>query len=342
MKQSWALIRETFSEWSEDRASRLAASLAYYTVFCIAPLLVIIVRVAALVFGTVAARHELSGQLQGLMGKGAAGAVDALVVTKASAPASGGTIATLLSIAMFAYAATVLFDELQDSMNTIWEIDRRTTSGWWRTIRHQLVSCAIVLCAVLLFMASLLVSTLLPVASHYLSGDAEYLGRPLEVVVSLVVFTLVFATGFKVLPDAKVAWRDVWIGAAATAGLFTLGKYLIGLYLVRSSATSIYGATGAAAVLLIWVYYSAQVLFLGAEFTQVYARRHGRQIEPKSRADAGGQDAPENPPGDYEARTARRGKGPSSRPRGSLPWPVTVVALIAGFAAGRFTRWRRR
>ena len=185
------------------------------------------------------------------------------------------------------YASTVLFDELQDSMNTIWEVERKVSDSWWGILRHQLVSLVMVVTAVLLFLVSLVLSTFLPIVNHYAKGGGSTLGRPVEVIASLIIFTVLFATIFKLVPDATIAWRDVWIGAAATGSLFTLGKYLIGIYLARSSGSSIYGATGAVAVLLVWVYYSAHVFFIGAEFTQVFARRHGRQIEPGRRNEKG-------------------------------------------------------
>jgi membrane protein len=272
LKEIWVLMRRTFSKSSEDRVSRLAASLAYYTVFCIAPLLVIAVRVAAFFFGQGAARKQLSEQLSGLMGQEAASALFSLV-TKASAPRSGGTVATILSIVLFGYAAIILFDELQDSMNTIWDVQSTPKSSWWRTFRDQLLSVAFVVTTVFLFLISLVISTALPAVNHYLNESAARVGRPAEAIASLVLFTFVFAFCYKFLPDTKIAWKDVWIGAVLAGGLFALGKNLLGDYLVRSSGKSIYGATGSVAVVLVWVYYSARVFFFGAEFTRVYRSR---------------------------------------------------------------------
>ena len=254
----------------------MSASLAYYTVFCIAPLLVIAVRVAAFFFGQGAARKQLSAQLNGLMGKEAAGAVFSLV-TKASVPDSGGFIATILSVSLFGYAAIILFDELQDSMNAIWEVEKKRTSSWWTTLRDQVLSLIIVLATIVLFLISLSVSAAWPAVNHYVSGGGAGLGRPVEVIASLVIFSPLFATAYRFLPDAKVEWKDVWIAAVLAGGMFTLGKHLLSVYLVRSSGTSIYGATGSVAVILIWVYYSARVFFLGAEFTQVYSHRQRLQ-----------------------------------------------------------------
>lgn len=273
----WRLLKQTYVEWSDDRVSRLAAALAYYTAFSVAPLIVIAIRVAGIVFGERAAREEVSRQLQALMGPSAADAVESLM-TRAAQAGSGGRVATVLGIAFFLYAASNLFAELQDSMNSIWDVKLRPGLGWWATIRHRLWSFAMVLGSGFLLMVSLLASAALAAASRYVNADLP--GRVLNVVASLVVFTLVFALIYKVMPDAQIRWRDVWIGAVATAGLFTLGKFLIGLYLARPSVSSVYGAAGSLAILLLWVYYSAHVLFIGAEFTQVYARRYGRRIRP--------------------------------------------------------------
>jgi membrane protein len=246
-------------------------------------LLVIAVRVASLFFGQGAARKQLSAQLNGLMGKEAAGAVFALV-TKASAPGSGGFIATILSAALFGYAAIILFDELQNSMNTIWDVQSTRKSPWWTTLRNQLLSLVLVLTTIVLFLISLAISAAWPAVNHYVSGGGSGLGRPVEVLASMVIFSPLFATAYRFLPDAKVAWKDVWVAAVLAGGLFTLGKHLLSAYLVRSSGTSIYGATGSVAVILIWVYYSARVFFLGAEFTQVYSHRKQLGVAPRKSA----------------------------------------------------------
>jgi membrane protein len=273
LKTAWLLTKRTFKECSMDRVSRLSASVAYFAVFCIAPLLVIAVRTAAIFFGKGAANEQLSAQLKVVMGAQAAGAVLSLV-TKAASPASYSVFATVISIALFVYAALILFDELQQSMNTIWKVERKPCKSWSKKFRDQLVSLGIVLGTLLLFLISLLISTGLPAVASSAHRVTHFLGRPVEVTASLTIFSLVFAIGYKFLPNAKVAWADVWIAAIAAGALFTLGKYLLGAYLVRSSGTSFYGVTGSVAVVLIWVYYSARVFFFGAEFTQVYSQRN--------------------------------------------------------------------
>lgn len=277
VRDAWGLLKQTFAEWSEDRVSRLSAALAYYTAFSVAPLILIAVWVAGAVFGEAAARREVSGQMQTLLGREAAGAIDDML-NRANAHGAGGTWATVVGVGFFIYAAFSLFAELQDSMNTIWEVKPRPGLRWWPTIRKRLLPFAMVLGTIFLLIVSLLASAVLAAAGRVV--PLHFHGRVVGAVASLAVFTFLFAMLFKFLPDVRIAWRDVWLGAAATAGLSTLGKFLIGLYLARPSSWSAYGAAGSVAILLLWVYYSAQVLFIGAEFTQVYARWRGRPIEP--------------------------------------------------------------
>ena len=357
-REAWALVKQTFAEWWEHRVSRLAASLAYYTAFSIAPLLIIAVRVAGLVFDEASAREEVSAQLRGLMGPEAADAVEALL-EKAAAPGSGGTLATVLGVAFFIYAATNLFAELQDAMNTIWDVKPKPDAGWWPTVRGRLLSFAMVLGTGFLLMVSLVLSAALAAASRYLGGggDTGAVWRAVNLAASLGVFTVMFAMIFKLLPDVLIRWRDVLMGAAATAVLFTLGKFLISLYLARPTVSSVYGAAGSLAILLIWVYYSAHVLFLGAEFTQVYARRHGRRIRPDPgavrvtaedrarrgiprvehvRAAARDEEAAPREQSGPPPAPARAGVRGLTRHRVLLP----LLALFTGFLAGRLTRRR--
>lgn len=343
LRQAWGLVKQTFVEWWEDSVSRLAASLAFYTAFAIAPLLVIAVRVAGIVFEQKAARSEVSAQLRGVVGAEAAAAIEAML-EQVSAAGSGGTVATVLGLLFFVYASTSLFAELQDAMNTIWEVKPKPDRGWGHAIRRRLLPFAMVLGTGFLLMVSLVLSAALAAASRYVGGSGG-LGQVLNLAASLALFTLLFAAIYKVLPDVDIGWSDVWVGAAATAALFALGKFLIGLYLARPSVSSVYGAAGSLAILLLWVYYSAHVLFLGAEFTQVFARRHGRRIRPDSDAVEVTEleRARQGIPHDLAAKTA---EGPA---RLTPPPPlrggrvsVSVVALLIGFALGRLARRQRR
>lgn len=279
------LLKETVHEWQEDKASRLAAALAYYTAFSIAPLIIIAIAIAALVFGEEAARGGIDDQLRGLLGSEGAAAVQEMI--KSSRQPAEGTIATLLSLVFLLFGASGVFGQLQDALNTIWEVAPKPGRGIKGFIKDRFLSFAMVAGIGFLLLVSLLVSTLLAGVGNFL-GDKipglTFLWGTLNFFISFGVITLLFALIYKVLPDVKITWGDVWIGAIITALLFTLGKSLIGLYLGNSSVGSTYGAAGSFVVFLIWVYYSAQILFFGAEFTQVYANRYGSQIVPADNA----------------------------------------------------------
>jgi membrane protein len=275
-KTIWSLLKETFSEWSEDKASRLAAALAYYTIFSLAPLLIIVIAVAGLVFGQEAARAELFAQIQGLVGQEGAQLIETMVES-ASQPTSG-IIATTIAIATILFGAIGLFGQLQDALNTIWEVEPKPERGIFGMIKDRFLSFTMVLGIGFLLLVSLIISAVVSALNPYLTDllpGSIYLIQILNFVISFGVITLLFAMIYKVLPDVEIAWSDVWIGAAVTSLLFSVGKFLIGLYLGNSSAGSAYGAAGSLVILLLWVYYSTQILLFGAEFTQVYAKRYG-------------------------------------------------------------------
>ncbi|MBI1914821.1 MAG: YihY/virulence factor BrkB family protein [Planctomycetes bacterium] len=285
LAETWELLRDTAKEWWDDNAPRLGASLAFYTLLSLAPLLVVVTAIAGLTFGKEAAEGQLVAQLRDLVGPQGAQAIQTLLVN-AQEPTTG-VLATLVSLVMLLLGATGVFSELQDALNIVWEVEAQRPSGLWAAIRDRFLSFVMVLAIGFLLLVSLVASAALTALGNYAGGLLPDSGRWLRVAdfgVSFAVITLLFALLYKVLPDAKVAWRDVWVGAAVTALLFTVGKFLIGLYLGSSSIGSAYGAAGSLAVFLVWVYYSAQILFLGAEFTQVYAQRHGRPIVPKGNA----------------------------------------------------------
>ena len=281
---TWELLKETYKSWDEDRAPRLAAALAYYTIFALAPLLIIAIAVAALFFDEAQVRQNMLSQVGELVGQNARQAIEAMI--EGARKPTAGLIATAIGVVTLLVAAGGLFGQLQDALNTIWEVQPKPGRGIWGILRDRVLSFAMVLGAGLLLLASLIIGTVLSAAGRFM-GDAGYqawLWQTINLAVSFGITTVLFAMLFKILPDAKVRWRDVWIGAAATAALFSLGRFLIGWYLGQAATESTYGAAGSLVALLIWIYYSTQILFLGAEFTQVYARAHGSEIEPTKNA----------------------------------------------------------
>ncbi len=271
------LGKETVTRWTEDKASALAAALAYYALFSLAPLVLIAVAVAGLVFGRQAAEGQLYTQIAGLVGDASAKAVQGLVASMHQQK-GGGVIATIIGIATLLFGASGVFAQLQDSMNTIWKAKPPTTNGIVEFLRVRLLSFSMVLGIGFLLLVSLVLSAILAAVGDYLGSfipGGAAVGQVLNATVSLVVVTVLFAMIFKLLPDTKVAWRDVWLGALVTSLLFTIGKFAIGFYLGKASVASSYGAAGSVVILLLWVYYSSLILYFGAEFTHVYSMRHG-------------------------------------------------------------------
>jgi membrane protein len=280
----WRIFRQAGSQWVADKAPRLGAALAYYTIFSIAPLLIITIAVAGLVFGADAARGQITGQVEHLVGRQGGEAVQAMV-QNASEPGKGA-LGTALGVAMLLFGAAGLFGQLQDALNTVWEVRPKPGRGVWGFVRDRFLSLTMVLGVAFLLLVSLVVSAALA-ALGGLFGDWQtgVVGQVVTTAIGLIVITVLFALIYKFLPDAEVAWRDVWLGAALTAGLFTLGKFLIGLYLGRASVGSAYGAAGSLAVLLVWLYYAAQIFLFGAELTKAYANQLGSRIKPKEHAE---------------------------------------------------------
>lgn len=273
----WRLARQVSTAWLDDYVPSMGAALAYYTMFSLAPLLLIVIAVAGLVFGEDAARGEIQAQLSALMGQGGAGAVQDLL-RSVRQPAEG-TAATLLGLALLLVGATTVFGELQDALDRIWRVPARArSSGWLALVRSRLLSFGMILAIGFLLMVSLVVSATLAAMGRWWTpvfGDWIVLATLSNAIVSFLLVAVMFALIYKVMPRVRVQWRDVWIGALFTALLFTLGKSLIGLYVGRSGVTSGFGAAGSLVVVLLWVYYSAQIFLLGAEFTWVYANAFG-------------------------------------------------------------------
>lgn len=281
----WVLLKETFSEWNADKASRLAAALAYYTIFSLAPLLIIAIAIAGAVFGEEAARGEIVGQIQGLVGREGAQFIET-AIENANKPREG-RIASLIGVAILLFGASGLFAQLQDALNTIWEVQPKPGRGLFGILRARFLSFAMVLGVGFLLLVSLIVSAALTAAISYfghLLPGVDFLWQLVNFILSFAVPTVLFGLIYKVLPDVKIAWSDVWIGAAITSLLFSIGRYALGTYLGNSGFSSTYGAAGSVVIILVWVYYAAQILFFGAEFTQVYARRYGSKIVPDKNA----------------------------------------------------------
>ena len=285
-KKLFSLLKQTFSEWSEDKAPVFAAALAYYTVFSLAPLLVIIIGVLGIIYGQSDAQDQIIKQIGELTSPGVAETIGG--VLDAQADSGGGVLATVLGTITLLVGATGVFAQLQNALNTIWEVKPDPDKGGvMHLILVRLLSLGMVLAIAFLLLVSLLLSTALSVLGNYFSDvlpGAEFVWQIVNVLVSFGVITLLFALIFKYLPDVKIAWGDVWVGAAVTSLLFVVGKFLISWYLSRGGVASTYGAAGSLVVLLLWVYYSAQILFFGAEFTQVYAKEEGSRIVPSKDA----------------------------------------------------------
>jgi membrane protein len=301
VKRAWYLVKTTASDWMEDDATRLAASLAYYSILSLAPLVVLALAIAGFAFSEEAARGGISRELGGLVGSSGAEAVEG-IVKNAKAPAAG-ILSSIVGIVVLLFGASGVFGELQAALNAIWEVAPKPGRGIMGIIRDRLFSFAMVMGVAFLLLVSLVVSAALAGIGRFLSGrlpGGEVLWQGVNFVISFGVIAALFAVLFKTVPDAKVAWRDVWVGGLVTAGLFTLGKFLIGLYLGKSTISSSYGAAGSLVLLVIWVYYSASILLFGAEFTQVYAGAFGSRIRPADNAVA----APHLTPGEPQPKGA--------------------------------------
>jgi membrane protein len=274
---TWRLMKDAAIAWRDDYAPSMGAALAYYTTFSAAPLLLIVVSVAGLVFGQEAARGEIFNQLRGLIGEQGAIAMQGLLQS-VNKPAEGA-LATVIGVVVLLVGSTTVFAELQDSLDRIWRAPVRDRSGGlWSLLRARVLSFGMILGIGFLLMVSLVVSAALSALGRWwapMFGGWELLLQGVNLLVSFVLITVIFALIYKIMPRVRVAWRDVWVGASATALLFSIGKSLIGLYIGHSGVTSGFGAAGSLVVVLLWVYYSAQIFLLGAEFTWVYAHSHG-------------------------------------------------------------------
>lgn len=275
--ESLSLSKQAITAWLDDAAPSMGAALSYYTIFSLAPLLLIVMSVAGFVFGAEAARGELFGQLRGLMGADAAQSVQTLLASL-DKPVQG-VGASVVGVALLVIGATSVFGELQNSLDRIWRAPlRKKNSGLWNLLRERLLSIGMILGLAFLLMVSLLAGAFVSALGKWwapIFGGWEIVAQIANAAVGFILSTLVFAMIYKLMPRAQVRWRDVWIGAIVTSALFTMGKFLIGLYIGKSAVASGFGAAGSIAVILVWVYYSAQIFLIGAEFTWVYAQKFG-------------------------------------------------------------------
>ncbi len=286
IRSTFKLLKQAFQEWQQDQASLLAAALAYYTVFSITPLLVIAIAIAGAVFGQDTARREILEQINGLVGEQGAQAIE-MALANADQPQLSSA-ASIISVVVLLIGASGVFAQLQQALNTVWNVKTKPDAGIGEFIRKRLLSFGMVLTIGFLLLVSLIISAMLSGISKLeinLLPGFTILWQLLNLAISFGFISLLFALIYKYLPDVKIRWQDVWVGAIITALLFTLGKFLIGLYLGRGSFASSYGAAGSLIVFLAWVFYSAQILLFGAEFTQVYARKYGKGIRPDSHAE---------------------------------------------------------
>ena len=321
---------DAFKEFLEDKAPRLGAALAYYTIFSIGPLLLITVAMAGLFLGQEAARGQVSEELGKYFGPQMAQALEQMI--EAAAKPKSGRLATIVGLLTLFLGASGLFAQLKDALNTIWNVETKSAVGFWAFIKERFLSMAMVLGIGFLLLVSLVfdaaISALGPWLTRLIGGEA--IVHALSLVISFAIATVLFAAIFRILPDLKISWHDVWLGAVFTSLLFVLGKWGLGFYLGKAAVGSAYGAAGSLVILLVWVYWSAQILFFGAECTQVYARKFGTLRGDTSKE---------------EARTAAtrvedRPKTAEPVPPRALPMPVQarrsrgVLKVAAGGVAG--------
>jgi membrane protein len=342
VKSLWSLAKESVSQWSDDYAASMGAALAYYTIFSIAPLFVIAIALAGFFFGEDAARGEIFGQLRGLIGDEGASAIQGVV--KSAGQTGHGTFAAIAGVVTLLLGATSVFGELQSDLDRIWDSPKPKQSGLWGMLRGRVLSFGMVLGIGFLLLVSLVLSAALSALGHFWSGwfpGWEVLLQVINFVVGFAVVTGLFAMIYKLLPRCDIGWKDVWIGAMVTSLLFSVGKLLIGLYLGKSSVASSFGAAGSLVIVLLWVYYSAQIFLLGAEFTWVYSYRHGtrRHLEKpaaKSSTPRAAEAAAQKQEGGTPAQPSTDSTAPSPR-QSAPPAPrrpaVGRLRIAAGIAA---------
>ncbi len=280
------IVKDTFRDFSDDNCPRMAAALSYYTVFSLPPLLLLILAIIGFFVDPGDAQGRFMDQIIGLVGPQGGEAMRTMV-EQANHPKGG--IMAVVGIATLLFGATGAFAQLQEALNTAWEVEPDPKQGGFKNfIGKRLLSFGMILVIAFMLLVSFVVSALVSafgdLLNNYLGGAGQVIGQVVQIVLGLLVTWGLFAVMFKVLPDAKITWKDVWVGAFVTALLFTIGRFLIGLYLGKSESANAFGAAAALAIIFVWIYYAAIILFLGAEFTQVWVKRQGRRIEPEAGA----------------------------------------------------------
>ena len=286
--ETWSLLKQTFNAWQDDYAASMGAALAYYTLFSIAPLLLLVIAIAGFVFGADAARGEILEQLRDLMGEDGAHAIQGLLLSVSEPAKSAG--AALFGLATLIIGATTVFAELQGDLDRIWRApERAKSSGLWSFIRARLLSFGLILGIAFLLMVSLVLSAAVAALGKWwgpLFTGWEVTLQTVNFIVSFGLTTVLFSMIYKLMPRVRIAWHDVWVGALVTAFLFVIGKLLIGLYIGKSGIASGFGAAASLVIILVWVYYSAQIFLFGAEFTWVYAHKQGSKRDQASELSA--------------------------------------------------------
>ena len=357
-KRLWATTKETVNEFLQDRAMRLAAATAYYAVFSIGPLLVLTVGLAGMVFGEDTVRHAVASQIRSLVGPKSAGLIDSMMTAQHK---GGSVMAAVIGAVALVIGATGVFGQLQDSLNTIWGVTAKPGKGLGAFVRDRFFSMAMVLAVGFVLLVSMALSAFVVVFANYLGALVRLPGWLVPLFnsgLNFVIISLLFALIFKVLPDVKIRWRNVWVGAVGTALLFTIGKFLLGLYLARFASATAYGAGSAFVVVLLYVYYASIILYFGAEFTQVYAKYRGSCFQPSKYAVrmTDFERAEQGMPRQERVERASQGHRPPSLAErsnngpetgaeaedhaGAEPWRTLGLAFIAGAAASLAWRYK--
>lgn len=286
LRSIYDVTKQAISDFSEDKVPRLGAALAYYSVFSLAPLLIIAIGIASLLFGEQAAHGQMLAQIENTVGEPVARSLEEML--RNTHENGAGVLATVVGMIVLLFGASGVFVQLQDSLNTIWHVAPKPDRGWWAVIRERFLSFAAVLCIGFLLLVSLIASAAISAVSNFLTPSwlpgSSYLWQVVNNLIAFALITVLLALMYKVLPDVKLRWRDVWIGAAVTGLLFNIGKYLIGLYLAKTGTASAFGAAGSLVIILVWVYYSSQIVLFGAELTRTLVKREGQEIVPTDNA----------------------------------------------------------